>query len=230
MDIADQAARLGISLTPGVSVAALDAFEADFGFPLTADLRSLYQASDGLVLSKGRLRIPALDEIRSAWLPGFRFWDIPQFWGYFPLIDRFDSNPLCVCCASILTGYVVQVFHDDDAQVKFRSLDSLLATLLRDPDSWDLIDLPADMNQPFRSGQDIEIGRQLLARAQTLTGETQDDAIRFGIWLLSEAEVDEIIPFLDYPDQQVVYDVEARLKTMSEPRAWQALKRFNPKS
>src|SRR5450432_1914525 len=124
IDIVHVAARLGIPLAPGVSAAALNAFEADFGFPLTDDLRGLYRCCNGLVLSEHRLRLLPLDEIGAEWMPGFQRLEIPSFWRYFPLIDSFDSNPLCVCCASIMRGYVVQVFHDDDAQVKYGSLDA----------------------------------------------------------------------------------------------------------
>ncbi len=219
INITDFADRLGIPLSPGVSETELDAFETAVGFPLPDEARTLYRTCNGLAAPDHRFRLIPLDEIRSAWIPGLRRLEIPEFWRYLPFIDREDSNPLCFCCASVMCGYIVQVFHDDVAQVKYRALESCFAALLNGA--------AADMDRPFRIEQEIAIGHQLLAQAETLSGETREDAIRFGIWLLSEAQMDEIIPLLEFPDRQVVYDVEDRLKVMSDPRAQQALERHN---
>ena len=225
MGIHDLLASLGVQAPPGVTAAALNAFEADTRLRLPESVRALYAACDGAVLPQGRLRILPLAGVREH-VRGFRDFGIPERWGYLPFTDDNDSDPFCVCCAPPLTGYVVQVLHDDGAAIKFRSLGRFLAALhgFVAEGGRDLYGLPSDFDNEARTAGDIETGRALLRLAPDLEGVEQGDACRFGMWLLPGDLIGEITPLLQVGDEYVREDATRRLAAIHSPEAAQALR------
>jgi hypothetical protein len=71
--------------------------------------------------------------------------------GYLPLIENNDSNPVCVCCKPPLAGYVVCVSHNDSPRLLARSLDgfwSLAVKHVEQADFFDVDDLPSEFDAP----------------------------------------------------------------------------------
>ena len=223
--VTDLLAELNIEATPGVTEGGLDMFEDETGLQLPESVRSLYTTCDGAVLNEGLLRILPLGGVLEHVI-GFRDIGFPQRWGYFPFTDNNDSNPFCVCCTTPLAGYVVQVFHDDSAAIKFRSLDGFLAALREfvTEDEWDLYEMPSDFDGEARTAGDVKVGRKLLRLASELDDVEQGDAYRFGMWLLSGNEIGEIIPLLQAGDEYVRDDAMQRLAAIASPEAKQALR------
>lgn len=224
-DITDLLAELNAEAVPGVAEADLDTFENETGLRLPQSVRTLYTTCDGAVLNEGLLRILPLASVREH-VYGLRNFGIPQRWGYFPFTDNNDSNPFCVCCAPPLTGYVVQVSHDDSAAIKFRSLDSFLLALREfvTEDEWDLYEMPSEFDGEARTAGDIEIARELLRLAPELDDVEQGNAYQFGMWLLSGNEISEITPLLLARDEYVRDDAMQRLAAINSPEANQALR------
>ncbi len=222
--ISDLLAELDADAASGVAEADLDTFENEMGLRLPRSVRALYTTCNGAVLNEGLLQILPLAGVRKH-LYGLRNFGIPQRWGYFPFTDNNDSNPFCVCCAAPLTGYVVQVFHDDSAAIKFRSLDRFLVALREyvAKDEWDIHEMPSQFDGEARTTGDIEIGRELLRLAREMDDVEQGDAYRFGMWLLSGNEISEITPLLQGGDEYVRDDAVRRLAAINSPQANQAL-------
>jgi len=222
--IGDLLAELEAEAAPGVGQADLDTFEDETGLRLPKSVRALYTTCNGAVLKEGLLRVlPLADVLEHVY--EFRDIGFPQRWGYFPFTDNNDSSPFCVCCVPPLTGYVVQVFHDDSAAIKFRTLDSFL-TALRESvteEEWDLDKMPSDFDGDARTAEDIGVGRELLRLAPELDDVEQGDAYRFGMWLLSGNEISEITPLLQAGDEYVRGDAVQRLIAINSPEASQAL-------
>lgn len=210
--------------SPGATEVDIDAFEGQTGLVLPESLHALYIQSDGAVLSEGEMKILPLATIQEQ-MVGVHRWGFLELWGYFPFTDNNDSNPFCVCCNAPLTGYIVQVPHDDTAAIKFRSLGSFLAALQQfvDEDYWDLHEMPSEFEGPDRTAQDIAVGRELLKMAPKMDELEQRDALRFGMWLLSEPQVSEITPLLEHRDEYVRDDAARRLAAMQSSEASQAL-------
>jgi hypothetical protein len=134
---------------------------------------------------------------------------------------------MCICCKSPLRGYVVQILHDDPEprQLKFRSLESFI-TALADlkPGRWRLDKLRCDFDGAKRTPEDVQTGRELLKYAEQIKDDYRGDAIRYGIQLLSEDQVEEIAHHLNDKDNYVVQSVRRRLRGMKTPRAAEALR------
>lgn len=109
--------------------------------------------------------------------------------------------------------------------MKFRSLDSFLAALREfvTEDEWDLHEMPSDFNGEVRTAGDVEVGRELLRLAPELYDVAQNDAYRFGMWLLSGNEISEIVPLLQVRDEYVRDDAMQRLAAIASPEANQVL-------
>lgn len=224
-ELSNLLAELDAKTFPGASEAALAAFEIETGLRLPAAVRTLYAASDGLTLGSRPLRFLPLAEVQD-YSAAMQEIGIPARWGYFPLIDDDDSNPYCVCCHGPLAGYVVQVFHDDAAALKFRSLESFLAALAGGGAAGgrDLYEMPPDFVGPARTAADSAAGQELLNLAPGLEEVEQADAYRFGLWLLSEDQIDEIVAVLEAGDEYVHEDALARLAVIGTPGAQAAIR------
>jgi hypothetical protein len=214
-DLLEQISRKeGIELLPPISEAAMDSFEARAGFQLTPELRQLYQICGGLRRNEWEVYIMPfeaacdyaliLQEVR------------PAIWHYFPILDA-ESNPICVCCGDAMRGYVVQVNHDDVARLRYRSIEDFLAAELADDEP---------RNWPPHTSNDIETARRLIYLTRNLPDDedvARGDAFRFAFTLFSEDQLDEMAPFIDYPDEYVTGDLKKRLNNMAHPKAKQIL-------
>jgi hypothetical protein len=167
---------------PPISDNAMDAFETRAGFQLTSELRQLYRMCGGLRLNEWETYIMpfeaacdyalTLQEVR------------PAIWHYFPILDT-ESNPICVCCGHVMTGYVVHVYHDDVSYVKYRSIEAFLSDLVDDRQiDWSLRTqfIGSLFDASLRTPQDVETACQLRQEANTLADEWnsgRDDALQF---------------------------------------------------
>jgi cell wall assembly regulator SMI1 len=169
---------LRLQRPPGATDQQLQEFEAKTKLTLPDSLKELYRISNGLVLEEGALKLHTLDEALQ-----YPKWFFRTPWGYVPLVDNNDSNPWCVCCKPPLHLHVVQVMHDDDSELKFRSLESFLTAMpaFAKSKQWILDDLPGDFDGPKRTPEDIQRGKELLAMADDIANEDrQEEAVRFG--------------------------------------------------
>ena len=183
-----------------------------------------YSTCNGAVISP-RLQILPLDGVLR-FVAGMGEFGIPQEWGYFPLTDFNDSNPYCVCCKGVLTGSIAHVRHDDNACLEFRSLWSFLDAFVAHRRRSKSANIPPELanDRSNRSPEDINRGLLLLQWAR-LIGEsdvTRQDAISFGLQLLSESEIPEFVAQLD-SEQALRNTALKQLRTMSSPRAVQAI-------
>jgi cell wall assembly regulator SMI1 len=196
--------------------------ERRLGANLPSDVRELYRISDGMQFSH-TVEVNSLNKALE-WLDALR----EHPWRYYPLADGYDSDPLCVCCATALTGYVVHVYHDDAAELRFRCTENLLEALwdFAHADGYDLHTLPSDFKGRERTTQDRLVGHELLKMATQLREVDRLYALRFAITLLSEEEVEDIAALLRDSDTYVREDAERRLRGMTDPRAQRAVKAF----
>lgn len=217
--------RLGVRARPGATEAEIAGFERATGLQLPKTFRELYRQYNGLEFAEGGLKLLSLSESLE-YFNNLENCDLTKTWGYIPFLDNEDSNPWCICCTGPLTGYIVMVSHDDGARVKFRSLDELFEGLLGIPedDRWYLDDMEGSFDGTERTSQDVQTARSLLSGLSSYSESDQRDACRFALWLLSEDQVDEIIPLLDYPDEYIQREAVDRLTGMQSPKAVDALK------
>ena len=227
---------LGVTPNRGATDAQIDVFEAQTGLTLPPELRALYERSNGFTIKRrGLLRVHTLDEAAN-YAHALDQAGIPHVWGYFPLTDRNDSNPHCVCCAGPVAGYVVRVNHDDVAQIEYRSIDSLLAAIrgvLEAPGGTNSDEGPSlwRLPQEFhpdtsdRTPEDIATAHRLLAFAETLEEGSIEraDAERWAITLFSEKEVAEVAHLLDTGDEYRRREALAKLSRMTAPDALAAV-------
>jgi hypothetical protein len=92
-----------INANKPASEARLTEADLEFGFALPASLRACYRICDGgeAENDRSRLRLFSLKELSA--YDTFRGF-LLSFWGLFPFLDNNESNPVCVCCKSPLTG------------------------------------------------------------------------------------------------------------------------------
>lgn len=208
----------------GLPAAEIEAFEKRSGLHLPDLAKAFYALSDGINLPHGKqlLTLAKAEEYATA----LRDFGISQGWGYLPFTENNDSNPYCLCCSSPIASYIVKVSHDDLPEIKFRSLNHFLAALaeLVRQDEWDLWDLPSDFSGTHRTSEDIHAGRTLLRIAPGLDDIEQRDAVGFALTLLSEQEVNEVIPLLQHQNEEVREAVLQRLSAMQSPIAREAIK------
>jgi hypothetical protein len=200
------------------------------GVKFPANYRKFISESDGIHFKAQKINILSLKESLE-YFKSFREFGITQTWGYFPILDNEDSNPWCLCCKTPISGYIVQLFHDDAAQIKFRSLESFFAAIKASErnDALLLDDLEGDFRTTVHDARDVALGRELLKIPPALGEGDRPDACRFAMWLLGDDQVDEVIPLLDDQDPFIARDTAERLATMQCPKAAEAL-RANKKS
>jgi len=181
----------------------LDSFQAQTGLSLPASAIRLYRESNGLNIETLGLRFEPLDGVLK-YLTGFEHWGITKRWGFFPFTDANDSNPHCICCNQPLNGRIVHVFHDDEATLDFRDLESFLdavLTLVQQPTTDSIIsDLPVQYdNTSDRSAMDEATGVELLniGRAMPKDDPVRDQSLAFGLRLLPDSHVREFAALLD---------------------------------
>lgn len=118
--------------------------------------------------------------------------------------------------------------HDDDAKVAFRGWDSFIDAIVKfvREGNWDLHDLPLEFDGTDRTSDDLAIARQQISLAKSLPGGERRDALRFGMWLLSDSQSDEIAVLLSDDDEYVRRDAHRRLEKMIGSGAKKALESF----
>lgn len=224
------ASKFKMNLLPPVSDETIAAFEAEFGFKLAPGLRELYKLCGGHDQQYDAFILPF--EAARKMVVGLRDYGIPQIRHYFPITDS-ESNPLCVCCDDILNGYIVHVYHDDVAYLKYRNIESFLANLISTaPMDWshrtDFVGgLPEAMEWTRRTPEDTAAARKLIDEAKTLPDDedvARSDNYRFAFTLFTENEISEIAAFTEYPDVYISMSARSRLsKFKPNPLAEQAL-------
>jgi hypothetical protein len=198
--------------------------EVATGLRFPANYRKFLLESDGKFFKDQSVKILSLKESLE-YFETIREFGLAQTWGYFPIVDNEDSNPWCICCNPPLVGYIVQVLHDDSAQIKFRGIESFfekIQTSERD-DALFLEDLEADFQSTERTSQDVAIAQELVKNASSYKGDDGNDACRFAMWLFGDEQVDQIVPFLEDEDPFIARDASERLKAMQSPKAKEAL-------
>ena len=224
-DISTLLQSMGVPSTSPVSTETLDSFEQTFAIQLPQRIRDIYAYSNGCMLGPRRPQIVSI-EVATKYAQAFARMGIPQRWGYFALTDNNDSNPYCVCCKPPLVGYVVKVSHDDSAEIKFRTVDDLLLAVrkgLRENPRWDLGYAESQFRGRDRTPEDIASGKQLIELAASLTDVERADALRFGMWLLSDAHIADIAALLEDKDSYVREHAEGRLRSIGNAEAITAI-------
>jgi hypothetical protein len=218
-----------------MSETALRKADSHLGFSVPESLCSCYLTCDGGQAKYGpegsRSAVELLSlEVALGYdrVPGF----FDAFWGYFPFVENNDSNPVCLCCKSPLTGYVVLVSHDDAPRLMFRSLEGFFRAAveyIQGGEFFDTHELPSEFDGPNRTKKDLSIARQLIdvvARGDTLNDQEHTDALRFACDLLSDEQVEEIAALLKDEDEYVREHVTKRLKRIPGAKARKALSQF----
>lgn len=206
----------------GVSAVAIESIEAAGNLRLPDEVRSFYQIFDGVDFHGGTLEFLSLAKADVVRLDlsemGFN-----RSWCYWPLTENNDSNPFCVSCSGPLSGFVVQVFHDDSPKIKWRTFDSFLKATLDyiSDDEWGLEFMPNEFEQIERTSHDIETAQALLREASTKpSGDLERGEMAcFASWLLGEDQWAEVAKLLTCEDEYVRREVTDRLQAMSHPDA-----------
>src|SRR5262249_46819573 len=170
------------------SETALRKADAKLGFPIPEPIRSCYLTCDGGQARPGpegpRSAVELLSlEAALEYDRGPGFFD--AFWGYFPFVENNDSNPVCLCCKSPLTGYVVLVSPDDAPRLMFRSPENFFRAAIeyiKGGEFFDTHELPSEFDGPDRTKKDLSIARQLIdevASGDTLNNQERTEALRF---------------------------------------------------
>lgn len=157
----------------------------------------------------------------------------PQFFespfGYLPVVENHDSNPICVCCKPPLVGYVVCVSHEDSPRLLARSLDgfySLAENHVRQANFFDTYDLSSEFDAAARKPGDANAAHELVKLAAIKKVQScgdATDALRFACDLLSNQQIDEIVALLDANDAEVSAHVLARLQRVGGAKAKRAV-------
>ncbi|HET6883966.1 MAG TPA: SMI1/KNR4 family protein [Pirellulales bacterium] len=214
-----------VQAAPPATRSEIDAFSKAAKLAIPKEVVDLYQTCNGASLRNGVLDIRSTSA-SLAYLEGMRAFGIPQRWGYLPIVENNDSNPWCICCNEPLCGYIVQVNHDDNAAIKFRSLDRFVAAISRqvECDEPFLYKMPADFDTPVRTTQDIDTARRLLQTAEKLVDLERFDALHFAVTLFSDDETNEIVALLDDRDEYVREVAIRRLRRINTPEARRAVR------
>jgi hypothetical protein len=214
--------RLGVKTNPGAAEGAILQFERASGLNLPTDLRELLAVANGAVHPKLHFSLSSLDSF-SEWDQMGADSSLWRRFGFVPVADFNDSNPYLTCCRGPLAKFVVHFDHDGFTNVAFRSLHEFLSALESAiPEGRAAIDGPlSDFERPERTERDIQIGRELLAMADTFDDEDRVWVCRFGMTLL--ADLEEIAPWLDDRNEYVRHDVADRLGQFSSPQAQDAI-------
>lgn len=223
-------ARSDVRPNPAASDADIAAAEGRLGLTLPEPVRELYRRANGALV--GRNSTPfgrTFDFLTLAEAgPYAESLDraLGSTFGYFPLTEANDSDPVCVACRSPLTGHIVHVFHDDDPRLLFRSFDEFAAAVPARLDAGGRLEgIPSPFDGPDRTDEDRRLGREVLAFADGLDpdGSGQVAAHHFAFALLDPADPSVIAHGLTHPDEYVRYAAENRLRAIGTPAALAAV-------
>lgn len=198
--------------------------ELSTGLKFPEAYRKFLSKSDGVFFKKQSIKIFSLKESVEYFEKICKF-GLTKTWGYFPVLDNNDSNPWCICCRPPLTGYIVHVFHDDSAQIGFRSIENFLAKIQSGPaDDVLFLDHPeTDFQSNGRTSHDIETAQDLIKNILDYKDIDRNDACRFAMWLFGDEQVDQIAAFLEDEDPYIARDASDRLKAMQSQKSNDAI-------
>lgn len=194
------------------------------GAPLPKPLRAFYEAANG-GQARGENSALTLYPIKDALDYAAAAGMLQSFWGFWPLAENNDSNPVCVCCRAPLAGYVVLVSHDDQPRLMFRSLDGFFRAAASYVDSGEFLDtheLPSAFAGAERTKADAAAARKLMALLQgksDLDEAARIDAARFACDLLSDEQLAELKKLLAINKEYVREHVQQRLQRIKRPAA-----------
>jgi len=209
--ITEMLREMNATLRPGLTTRELTVVALKNGFELPSDVKELYQVSNGFVIESVAMEFVPLEDALALRTDCFT---------YAALTEENDSNPYCVSCGEYLNGYVVHVFHDDAAELKFRSVRSFLEALHHTAiTDEDLDDLRSDFDAAVRTKSDIRDAKQLMALAKSQKEEEYSDALRFAATLLSSENLDELRELINTGDGYCREAVLQRLKKIGTTEA-----------
>jgi hypothetical protein len=198
-------------LNKPASPAQLANFERKVQLSLPTALQECYAAADGGQASDklSALQLLSLAQAEEyEGCPGF----FDSYFGYLPITENNDSNPVCMCLKSPLAGHVVLVSHDASPRLLSRSLDGFFQAAvselgrLREGGYFDTHGLPSDFDGPERTERDKAIAQQLVAAATPsdgVVGEQRTDAMRFACDLFGNDDLEEMATLLNVGDSYV---------------------------
>lgn len=216
-----------IKLHKPAPAAQLAKAETAAGGALPKPLRAFYEASNG-GQARGENSALTLSSIKDALDYAAAAGLLESFWGFWPLAENNDSNPVCVCCRSPLAGYVVLVSHDDQPRLMFRSLDGFFraaTSYVAGGEFLDTHELPSPFAGPERTKADATAARKLMALLEDESGldeATRIDAARFACDLLSDEQLAEMKKLLAIDNESVREHVQQRLERIQSPAARKA--------
>lgn len=203
-------------------------FEERLDFVMPPSLRACYEICNGGTArsSLSHLRLSSLqDAAEYDEAAGF----IRSPFGYFAIIDNNDSDPICVCCKSPLTGYVVQFCHDGGPRLLFRSLDGFFraaSDCVERGARFDPHSLETDFDGPDRLAVDVEAAHQLIEMAKhntSLEHYQVSKSLEFACDLLPDSDVGSLAGLLEIGDEYVRERVVSRLKQIPSEQARQCI-------
>jgi hypothetical protein len=227
---------LGATLRPGADEATLARAEALQGVRFPEDVREFYRATDGLVIEDLDLEIFPLSSFSPIAGP------LNEGHGYAHFTETNDSNPYAICCAGPLLGFVVHLYHDDEAVLACRNIGRFLDILvekrrqflavdeklrvnaigdLLDPGIDCLEELDLAFDRPERTADDARIGDELIRYADQFTprdGE-RSDSLRFAAQMFGPGHEDDLARVLAAGDEYVRDAVLERCRGLGTPAA-----------
>jgi len=121
----------------------------------------------------------------------------------------------------------VRVYHDDSAELKFRSTLSFLKAL-KDAAEIEYIDeLESEFAAQERTENDINNAKHLITLAKTLARVEHTDAVRFAVTLFSTAHLPELKQILDSENSYYREAVITALQNIGTPEAKRLLFEHN---
>jgi hypothetical protein len=227
---------LGATLRPGADEATLARAESLHGVRFPEDVRAFYRATDGLVLADLDLEIVPLSYLGPIARP------LTEGHGFAPFTESNDSNPYAICCAGPLFGFVVHLYHDDEAVLVCRGLGRFLDRVAErqrqvpgatEEQMADLVfrcnPLTGDLafELPERTADDARIGDELIRYAERFTprdGE-HNDALRFAAQMFGPGHEADLARVLAAGDEYVRDAVLERCRGLGTPAAKALLER-----
>lgn len=224
MALRDVIQSLDAKFRPGLSVGEIRDFETRTHLSLPPELREMYAISNGFLINKLECELMSIERVEQ-YLNGFRICGITALWGYIPFTESNDSNPFCVLSYPLLKSYIARVYHDDLAEIKFRSLETFLTTLNSNATSLDHI--TSEFESSLRTDVDSKIAGELMLLSRTLSGSNYIDAIRFALTLYSEKNLNEIQEAIQDTNTCVRDAALNKLRTIPTRKAFEILNRHS---
>jgi hypothetical protein len=216
----------GVKLNPPATPEEIEAAEAKLGTQLPDEVREFYKLANGAKLLEC-LDICSLDHA----VDYFQYVTGGLTEMMLPIVDEYESNPICLFYNGPLRGYVAHFFHDGDSHVKWRNFQALLEEIITAFHSGELRNADkfrGDLAATPRNEKDVEAGRQMLVFAKRFESHTAESPFMHGFAfdLLGEEQVPEIAAFFEHEDMFVSRAARDRLREINRPNAKAVLERY----